>query len=233
MDLIEIKNDTAFADSLQIAEHFGKRHSDTINIIEKLINTDKKINENLRTSFYYDSMNRKQNKYLLNKDAFVFVVQKFQGKKAHEWQWKYIEAFNKMEAIIVEKKSTDWQLTRENGKLTRRSETDMIAKFILYAEKQDSKNANKYYVHFTNLINKSLTIKKGDRDFLTPSMLSHVATFEDQVGSLLIKSMESDKYYKEIYKDVKKRISLLSEMMILPNTKYLPSRKTEQLQKVA
>ena len=97
--LIEIKNDIAFADSLQIADHFGKRHNDTINIIEKLMRSDKKINENLVLSFYIDSMNRKKKRYLLNRDAFTFVVQKFQGKKAHEWQWKYIEAFKKMNLI--------------------------------------------------------------------------------------------------------------------------------------
>lgn len=223
--LIEIKHDTAFADSLQIAKNFGKQHKHVIQSIEKLLKTDEKIGQNLVQSFYLDSYNRKQKKYLLSKDAFVFVVQKYNTLEAHRWQWKYIEAFNKMESILIEKKSTDWQLTRENGKIIRRSETDAIAQFILYAEKQNSKSANKYYIHFSNLVNKTLDIKKGERDYLTPAMLSHVATFEDQVSSQLLKLMNNEKYYKDIYKDIKNKITLLSEMMILPARKYLPSEK--------
>jgi len=222
LELIEIKNNIAFADSLHIAEHFGKRHYDVIQHIEKLMKNDKKINDNCRLSFYMDTYNRKQKKYLLTKDAFVFVVQKFQGKKAHQWQWMYIEAFNKMEAIITEKQSTDWQLARQNGKLTRRKETDAISIFIQYAQAQGSTKSGFYYKHFTNMVHKAVGIENGERDCLTPAMFAHVATFEDQVSSLIIKLINEEQEYRDIYQTVKAKIALISEIMIMPTNKYLP-----------
>ena len=38
--------------------------------------------------------------YYINRDGFVFLVMGFTGKKANEWKWKYIEAFNQMESYI-------------------------------------------------------------------------------------------------------------------------------------
>ncbi len=155
----------------QTADHFGKQHKHVIENIEKLLERNEKIGRNLVRSFYFDSYNRKQKKYLLNRDAFVFVVQKFSGKKAHQWQWKYIDAFNKMESIIREKQSTDWQLIRKNGKMVRMSETDAIAIFIKYAEKQGGENGGHYYRHFTDFIHSALGIKSGEREMLTPTIM--------------------------------------------------------------
>ena len=38
--------------------------------------------------------------YYINRDGFVFLVMGFTGRKANEWKWKYIEAFNQMEKYI-------------------------------------------------------------------------------------------------------------------------------------
>ncbi len=224
-EIVEIRNNVAFADSLQIAEHFGIQHKSVLANIEKLRSTDEKIGKLTALSFYVDTMNRKQKKYLLTKDAFVFVVQKFKGAKAHKWQWLYIEAFNKMEAIINEKRSTDWQLTRENGKMARRKEVDVIAKFIQYAQLQGSTNAAHYYKHFTDLVHKAVGIQNGQRDFLTPAMMSHVATFEDQISSLTLKLMADGHSYKDIYQEVKAKMLLIASVMIMPEDKYLPESK--------
>ena len=223
-ELIEIRNEKAFADSLQIAKHFGKQHKSVIKSIEKAI-TDTNSRLKIVPSKYINERGKEYKMYLLDRDAFSFIVMGFTGSDATEWKLKYIEAFNKMESIIVERNSTDWQLTRENGKLTRRNETDIIAKFVLYAESQGSKSANKYYIHFTKLVNNALGIKQGERDSLSPAMLAHIATFEDQVTSQLVHIMESKKYYKDIYEDVKQKIKILTEIMIIPSNKYLPLKE--------
>lgn len=222
-NLVKIKNDVAFADSLQIAEHFEIQHKSVITRIEKLRETDEKIGHLTALSFYTDSMNRKQKKYFLTKDAFIFVVQKFKGTKVHKWQWMYIEAFNKMEAMVREKQSTEWQLTRQKGKMVRRSETDAVAIFIKYAQDQGSKNSGHYYKHFTSVVHKAVGINDGERNILTIEMLVTISSFENQVSAQIMKAIETGEPYKNIYQTVKAKIEVLSEIMIMPEDKYLPS----------
>ena len=38
--------------------------------------------------------------YFINRDGFTFLVMGFTGKRATEWKWKFIEAFNQMESYI-------------------------------------------------------------------------------------------------------------------------------------
>ncbi len=225
LEIIKIRNNTAFADSLRISKDFGKQHKHVIKHIENLIEIDEKIGQETVLSFYIDSYGRKQKKYLLTRDAFIFVVQKYNTKKAHEWQWKYIKAFNIMESLIYEKKSTDWQLTRKNGKLTRRKETDAIQIFIQYAKSQGSTKSGFYYKHFTNMVHRAVGIENGERDYLNHAMIAHVATFEDQVSSLILVLIKEERNYKEIFQIVKAKIELISSVMIMPLDKYLPSKR--------
>lgn len=90
--------------SRQVAEDFGKRHSDVLRTIEDKM----KVNEILRSpkyfieSTYIDKSNRQSKEYLLTRDGFSFIVMGFNGKRADEWKLKYIEAFNRMEKEINE-----------------------------------------------------------------------------------------------------------------------------------
>ena len=59
-------------------------------------------------------------KYIMNRDGFSLAMG-FTGKKALEWKWQYIKAFNQMEAFIKEKTTQTWVETRKAGKLTRKS----------------------------------------------------------------------------------------------------------------
>jgi phage regulator Rha-like protein len=64
----------------------------------------------------------------------------FTGQKALEWKLKYIDVFNQMESFIKERQSSEWLMTRKQGKLIRRSETDTITNLIEYSEAQGSRN---------------------------------------------------------------------------------------------
>ena len=229
MKIVQIKNDVVFADSLQIAEHFEIQHKSVLARIENLRKDDKKISQLTALSFYMDSQNRKQRKYYLSKDAFIFVAQKFKGKKAHEWQWKYIEAFNKMESLIQERNSSEWQLTRENGKMLRRHETDVISDFVLYAMRNGSSNPKMYYKHFSSLVNKTAGIKDGERESLTPQLLVIVGTIEQKVTELITEMMLKELYYKDIYIEIKEKLKMLQAFLPHPEEKYLPSPRHQNI----
>ena len=100
-ELINIKNDEAVTTSLQIAEVFGKQHKHVIRKIEEIKN-DSAQNwaQCFNPSKYKDESGKTNKMYYINRDGFVFLVMGFTGKKAAEWKWKYIQAFNQMEAYI-------------------------------------------------------------------------------------------------------------------------------------
>lgn len=112
MDEIILKeqNGQVVASSRDVAEKFGKKHSEVIYALEGRISKDGKTKNNgiltsgnsqLSQMFskteYKDSMNRTKYEYLMNRDGFSLLCMGFTGEKALEWKLKYIEAFNKME----------------------------------------------------------------------------------------------------------------------------------------
>lgn len=97
------KNGQLVVTSRQIAEDFEKEHNDTKKRIRELVKDMGEISHNyFILSDYTDSMNRKQEEYLLTRDGFSLLVMGFTGPKALEWKLKYIESFNKMEKVIKE-----------------------------------------------------------------------------------------------------------------------------------
>ena len=92
--------------SLQIAEHFGKRHADVIRAIRKLDCPTEFTERNFALSEFTDSTGRKLPCYHITKDGFVFLAMGFTGKEASQWKVAYITAFNKMEADLAAKLQT-------------------------------------------------------------------------------------------------------------------------------
>ena len=88
--------------SLQVAQHFGKRHDNVIRDIKRLEIPEKFYLLNFAEITYEDSRGRKQPAYLMTRDGFALLAMGFTGKKAMEWKIRYIEAFNAMERKLKE-----------------------------------------------------------------------------------------------------------------------------------
>jgi phage regulator Rha-like protein len=147
--------------------------------------------------------------YLMNRDGFSLLVMGFNGKKALEWKLKYIDAFNKMETIILEKKTNVWLETRQQGKLIRREETNVIQQLVEYAKGQGSEHAEMLYMTYTKLANKMSGIT--DRDTATNAQLNDLSTMERIICNAVLDGMTLGKYYKDIYKDSKQKLETMLE----------------------
>ena len=204
-ELVYLKNDQALTDSLTIAEMFEKRHTHVLDKIEKIM-TDSA--ENSAQCFfktkYKDASGKWNTKYLMNRDGFTFLAMGFTGKKADEWKWKYINAFNAMEAVIMERKTNIWLETRQQGKLIRKTETDVIQKLVEYAKAQGSQHADMLYVTYTKLANKMAGITK--RDSATTAQLNDLSTMERLIANVVLDGIENGVHYKEIYQNSKNRL---------------------------
>lgn len=214
-ELVYLTNNEAVCDSLLVAEKFGKRHADVIEKIKKIISDDSTENsvQCFKASFYKDRTGKKNKMYLMNRDGFTFLVMGFTGRKADEWKWNYIIAFNSMEAVLRERSTAIWLETRQQGKLTRKSETDVIQKLIEYAKGQGSERADMLYMTYSKLANKMAGIKK--RDEATVMQLNNLSLIENIILNCIQNGITLNKYYKDIYQDCKRRIEVFKDISYL------------------
>lgn len=214
-DLVQLSKNEAVCSSLDVAKKFGKRHADVIRRIENLIADDSTQNcvQCFIEKSYTDSTGKQNKMYLINRDGFAFLAMGFTGKKANEWKWKYIEAFNKMESIIREKSTQMWISAREAGKLTRKSETDVIKELIEYAKSQGSSHSDKLYIVYSNLANKMAGVK--NRDEATVQQLGRLDMAEQIILCMIREGMAVGLGYKEIYQNCKERLELVKELAYL------------------
>lgn len=105
--------------SLLIAEVFGKEHSKVVRDIESLSCSASFNAANFGVITYIDSRNREQTAYEMTKDGFSFLVMGYTGAKAGEFKEKFINEFNRREALL---KDDDYILMRSQQILQRRVE---------------------------------------------------------------------------------------------------------------
>lgn len=99
---------------------------------------------------------------------------------------------------------------RQDSKGLRHIETESVKLLIEHAEKQGSRNADKYYVLVTKLVYKSLFKDKIiNRDQLTTEQLTILSAAEIAIKQEIEAQLKNnpDIHYKEIYKQVKNRVT--------------------------
>lgn len=95
--------------SLIIAEIFEKEHNKVVRDIENLSCSVEFNAANFGVISYTDSMNRDQRAYEITKDGFSFLVMGYTGEKAAQFKERFINEFNKREALL---KNDDYIISR-------------------------------------------------------------------------------------------------------------------------
>lgn len=105
--LVTSYNGVLVADSLEVAERFGKPHKNVLRTIDSLVTevTTQNCVTNAEPEDYfilaeYQNRGKTYKKYLLTRDGFSLLVMGFTGPAALHWKLLYIEAFNKMEQAL-------------------------------------------------------------------------------------------------------------------------------------
>ncbi len=215
MALVEVKRSEVFCDSSIVAKKFGLQNAYVVQRIKKVMLDigDLRV-DGVNPKCQIEDREYRGNKYtayLMNRDFFSFLVMRFKGRKAIEWQLKFIAAFNAMEHQIItaDKNATDpnWLKGRDTGKIARREETDIIKNFVEYATAQGSKSAKFYYKHITNATYKALGMmvqrKPKLRDTMNLYELSELLLAERIAKNSIKKYMSMERHYKDIYNSTK------------------------------
>jgi len=115
----------------------------------------------------------------------------------------YIEKLEKQNQMLRQalwnRQNNEWLLTRKQGKITRRKETDAIAVLIPYAKSQGSNNADRLYIVYSRLVNRLAGVEDGTRETIDVETLLHIKKLEDLFSKVIFESMEKQLFYKDIY----------------------------------
>ena len=113
----------------------------------------------------------------------------------------------------------EWHEDRLQGKVVRRSLTDTIKILCEYAAAQGSTKPEKYYIHFSNLVNKYVIAApidskiKDKRNRMTGDQLHYVRTIETVLTKLIDDRMTLGDDYHEIYSICKDRVAAIAAVL--------------------
>lgn len=204
-ELIKIKNVDSIGlvvSSRTIAEETGKEHSKVLRTLDDIL-TEPNMASLIFGSVYKDKKGEMRKEYLLTKKGFILYMFNIQGY--NKFKLSYINRFEEMEQIIRNKNDSEWLLTREQGKMIRRKETDAIQELILYAKEQGSEHYNRLYIVYSKLVNKLVGAEPNSRDTMEYAKLMTIHQLENMFSKIITDCMNKKIYYKEIYNICKER----------------------------
>ena len=115
--------------------------------------------------------------YRLNEQQAAFLLTLLKNTPiVVAFKKELVRQFYAMRSLLFEKTTPLWQDTRQMGKEIRQRETDSIKAFIEYAQRQGSKNAQRYYINFSKLADQAAGIK--NRELATAMQLNTLQIIE-------------------------------------------------------
>lgn len=220
-ELIILKNNDVFTTSLVIAEGTGNQHKSVIALIKKHLKHFEKFG-NIRFSDL-KSTNLQGGRptkicYLNEQQATLLMTFLENSEIVIEFKVELVKQFYQMRQILLEKQTALWQNTRIEAKANRLRETDEIKALVAYAKENGSKNAEKYYITFSNLANKAVGIDSNQRNIATTNQLNNLILIENIINHVIQEGLQQQAYYKEIYQYCKKRIEMFQYIAYLEKT---------------
>lgn len=104
--VFETEKGNPATNSLLVAETFEKEHKNVLRDIRNLMAQNLTVRNFYHLSTYRSERGRDEPVIMMNRDGFSLLVMSFTGEKALGFKLAFIDAFNKMEAIIREKRQT-------------------------------------------------------------------------------------------------------------------------------
>ena len=214
-ELVYLKKDDAFTNSLVIAEGTGNQHKSVVAII-------KKYKEDFEACGRLDFSDFKSTKskgrpirvYHLNEEQATLLVTYLDNTDVvRQFKKTLVHQFFVMRKFLAEKQTTVWIEARQQGMITRKAETDVIKELVEYAKAQGSTHADMLYMTYSKLANTLCGIKS--RDEATSSQLHDLSIFENLILSMIRNGIEANMDYKQIYKECKARCTAAQQIAMI------------------
>ena len=212
-ELVILKGNDVFTDSKVIAEGTGNKHK---NVKELIVKYQAEMMEfgTLSVLNVESTGGRPEQYYQLNEEQATFLITLLRNStRVVAFKKELVRQFYEMRRFILERQTSTWVETRQQGRLSRKAETDAIKQLIEYAKIQGSEHAEMLYVTYSKLANKMAGIKK--RDEATVSQLNNLSLMENIILNCIQNGILMEKHYKDIYQDCKRRLELFKEIAYL------------------
>jgi hypothetical protein fuD12_10907 len=196
----KLKNNTLTEAQKKRGKAVKLEHKDLLDIIRDEFSEEIGLGK-ISPSSYRNSQNKKQPMFILTLNQAKQVLLR-ESKYVRRAIIAYIEV---LEQAIIDKAKSEWLITRQQGKLVRREETDAIQELIEYAKRQGSEHSEKLYMTYSKLVNSLVGIKANSRDKVDFGILMIIRQLEDMFTRVITSSMENEIHYKEIYQICKKQ----------------------------
>ncbi len=210
--LVRTENNLAVTDTLIISKGVNVTHKNVLELLNKYSNTktlsafETRMLKTKGRPTRYAVLNEKQATFLVTLMSNSDVVVEFKEELTDQF-YKQRQA---IEQMILQQKDPNWMNVRKDGKQVYFQKTNVIKDFIDYAIGQGSKSAKMYYVNFAKMENKALFVFEQKypnlREVLTIRQLMQVSIADDIIEKAIKEGMEKEMYYKDIFKEAKKRI---------------------------
>ena len=211
-----VNRDAVFTNSWIIAESIGRKHQSVTRQIQRYKADIEELGM-LFTSTDSQSKTRGQERiiYHLNEQQSIFLMTLMDNSPIVIRFKKALSAsFVQMKDLLREKKTIDWQQTRELSKQIRLQETDAIKELVEYATLQGSKNAGKLYLVYSKLVKQ--TAGYDGRDRVSTDVLTQVIAFESILRGVISEEMTLNTHYKQIYQKAKEQLTEMKRLWTAP-----------------
>lgn len=219
------KGKTVLTNSIIIANGMKLSHESVVRLIDKYMERLNRMGGVIRFEIGKprgDKGGRPVRIAWLNKKQFLFLATLMRNSDTVlDFKEKLIDEFERLQnmlaMLLTQRHNADWLEKREQGKLSRREETDTIKEFTEYCKAQGSQHEDKYYMLLSKMENKALFIVEQEfpnlRDVLSGQQLSIVASADVAVAKALKYGMEQKMPYKKIYLLAKERMEMFAEIV--------------------
>jgi phage regulator Rha-like protein len=230
--LVLLENNIPLTTSLIIAKLTELEHRSIFRMIKRYEND---LNEFgvLRFDIVKPKTGRPLDFAKLNEEQTSLLIMYLKNtEKVRDFKKLINKEFHQMKQWILEQKTQkqnqQYIETRNQSKIGRKQETDVIKIFIEYCKKQGSKNADKYYMIISKMENSAFFILKEKfknvREILNIQQLSKIIVADLIVRQAIIEGMEKEMFYKDIFQLAKKRVVEMSNSLgfkeVLPNIQF-------------
>ncbi len=188
-ELVVIDNlhQSVTANTIKIAEYFGKRPSE---INRRIAILNKKGLCKIAPTFYLDYQGRRQKYFELNRQQFAQVVLALTGDKAELFRMEYTQAFERKDAEL-----NAWRAERKNLADSTKVANDAVYKLRSSLKEQypESKKSDFLFIHLRSAINKVVTGKRSVvRDMLSQYELEEIARLEAAINEAIESQLNED-----------------------------------------
>lgn len=221
--LVKIKDNDVFTDSLVIAEGAGLEHHTITRKIRDYTKDFRELGPVDVVSIGINGTSDYKKLYMINEPQASYLITLLENNETvRRFKLNLVKEFYRMRRFILEKQSAEWQQSRLSGKQTRKDETDIIlTKLIPLAELQGSKNAGKLYMVYSKLVNNTLDIEAGQRADLPLAYVDAIRFLERAIENIISIEVDKGAYYKDIYQVCKAKCQIIKELAFLPSLKQI------------